>query len=120
MKQKNIFKKIGGTIMLPLAVFIVMYILCMVNGKTYYGTWAMWRIVLCDLGVAASCALGIGLQFKNGRFDFSGGAIMLLSSILAGHIVQDHFDSNVFVFGLLCILFCVVFSVIVRSEEQHV
>ena len=34
--------------------------------------------------ISISCAMGIGLQFKNGRFDFSGGAIMLLSAIIAG------------------------------------
>lgn len=113
MKQMNIFKRIGGTIMLPLLIYIVMYIFSVANGKTFYGTWSMWRIIICNLAVATSCALGIGLQFKNGRFDFSGGAIMLLSAILAGHIVQDNFDSNVYVFALLCIVFCVIFSVIV-------
>lgn len=113
MKQMNWLKRIGGTIMLPLAMFVVMFILCYANGKTYYGTLPMWRIVLSDTAVAASCALGIGLQFKSGRFDFSGGAIMLLTAIVAGHVAQDMAGNNLGVFIILCLAISVVLSIIV-------
>lgn len=113
MKQMNLAKRIGGTIMLPLAMFIVMFIVCYANGKTYFGTLPMWRIVLSDTAVATCCALGIGLQFKSGRFDFSGGAIMLLTAIIAGHVAQDMAGNNITVFMILCLLVSVVLSIIV-------
>lgn len=112
-KKPNIFARIGGTIMLPAAMFIIMFILCRANGKDYFGTWVMWRSVLVNVAASASCALGIGLQFKNGRFDFSGGAIMLLSAIFCGTVSQNYLNSNIWIFCILCIVTCVILSVIV-------
>ena len=86
----NILKRIGGTLMLPAAVFVVMMILCYSHGKMYFGTWMMWKTLIVDIAVSVTCALGIGLQFKCGRFDFSGGAIMLVAGILAGNIARDN------------------------------
>ena len=108
----NILKRIGGTVMLPLAVFIVMKLLCDANGKTYYGTVKMWKTLIVDIAVSISCAMGIGLQFKNGRFDFSGGAIMLLSGVIAGNVAVDAGD-NLVLMCVLCIVCCVIFSLLV-------
>lgn len=82
-------KRIAGTLMLPVAIYVIMMILCYANGKMYFGTWAMWKTLAVDIAVSITCALGIGLQFKCGRFDFSGGAIMLVTGILAGNIARD-------------------------------
>ncbi len=109
---KNIIKRIAGTLMLPVAMYIVMMILCYANGKTYFGTWAMWKTLIVDIAVAVTCAMGIGLQFKCGRFDFSGGAIMLLSVILAGTWVKN-FNNNSIVFFVMCLVLCTAFSVLV-------
>ena len=110
-KGKNIIKRIAGTLMLPVAMYIVMMIMCYANGKMYFGTWAMWKTLIVDIAVAVTCAMGIDLQFKCGRFDFSGGAIMLLSVILAGTWVKN-FNNNPVVFFLLCLVLCVAFSVL--------
>ena len=109
---KNSMKKIAGTIMLPLAMYIIVMIVCYSNGKMYFGTDAMWKVLIVDIAISVTCAMGIGLQFKNGRFDFSGGAIMLLSAILAGNIAKS-MGNNVVVFFLLCILVSVILSLIV-------
>ena len=105
----NILKKIGGTIMLPAAMFIAMYILCAANGVSYYGKWVMWQTLIPDICVAFTCALGIGLQFKNGRFDFSGGGIMLLSAIIAGNVARDN-GNSLALMCLLCLVLCVGLS----------
>ena len=105
----NILKKIIGTIMLPGAMFIAMYILCATHGITYYGKWTMWQTLIPDICVAFTCALGIGLQFKNGRFDFSGGGIMLLSAIIAGNVARDN-GNNLGLMCLLCMVLCVGLS----------
>lgn len=85
----KIGKRIAGTLMLPVVIYVIMMILCYANGKMYFGTWAMWKTLAVDIAVSITCALGIGLQFKCGRFDFSGGAIMLVTGILAGNIARD-------------------------------
>jgi len=108
----NILKRIGGTLMLPVLVFVVMLILCYSNGKMYFGTWMMWKTLIVDIAVSVTCALGIGLQFKNGRFDFSGGAIMLVAGILAGNIARDA-GNNILIMVVLAMVICIVLSLAV-------
>ena len=108
----NILKRIGGTLMLPAAVFVVMMILCYSHGKMYFGTWMMWKTLIVDIAVSVTCALGIGLQFKCGRFDFSGGAIMLVAGILAGNIARDN-GNNVVLMIALAMGICIGLSLLV-------
>lgn len=108
----KILKKIGGTLMLPVAVYIAMMILCYANGKMYYGTWEMWRTLIVDIAISVTSALGIGLQFKNGRFDFSGGAIMLVAGIVAGHVAKDN-GNSVVVMVVVAFALCIILSLVV-------
>ena len=89
MKAKmGVGKRIIGTLALPVLMFLIMMIFCYSNGKMYYGTLDMWKTLIVNITVSTTCALGIGLQFNNGRFDFSGGAVMLLSAIVAVETLQ--------------------------------
>lgn len=108
----NIIKRIAGTIGLPLIIFLVMLALCLANGVTYFGTWLMWKTLIVDIAVSVTCAFGIGLQFKNGRFDFSGGAIMLIAAIISGNIARSH-DNNMMMMIVLVMGICIALSVLV-------
>lgn len=112
MKRKSPVSRIIGTLALPVAMYLVMMALCYANGKMYFGTWNMWKTLIVDIALSVTCAMGIGLQFKCGRFDFSGGAIMLLTSIVAGNIALK-MGNNIPVMVALCIVGCVVLSVLV-------
>ncbi len=113
MKKKiGIGKRIVGTFTLPVLMFVVMMIFCYSNGKMYFGTWNMWKTLVVNIAISTTCALGIGLQFNNGRFDFSGGAIMLLSAIIGGNIARE-VNNNVVFFAVLCIVLCTLFSTLV-------
>lgn len=109
---KNIAKRVIGTLALPLLMYFAMMILCYANGKMYFGTLKMWRTLIVDIAISITCALGIGLQFKCGRFDFSGGAIMLLSAIISGNIAVRA-GNNVPLMAVLCVVSCVGLSVLV-------
>lgn len=111
-KKNSITKRIAGSLMIPVIMFVAMYILCNAKGVTYYGTWMMWKSLIADIAVAATCAFGIGLQFKSGRFDFSGGAIMLVSAIIAGNAAKNA-NNNLVLFIGLSIGLCVLLSLIV-------
>lgn len=108
----RILKRAVGTLILPVLMYLVMYCLCHANGKDYFGTWTMWRSLIADIGLSVACAMGIGLQFKCGRFDFSGGSIMLLTSIVAGNLAKDMGNSPV-VLAAACIVMCVACSLLV-------
>lgn len=107
----NIVKRIIGALILPVAMFVIMFIACRAVGKAYFGTWIMWRTLIPNIAVSMTCAMGIGLQFKNGRMDFSGGAIMLLAAIVAGNVAQQN-GSNPVIFAVLCVVICVALSVV--------
>lgn len=109
-KGLDIIKRIAGTLMLPVIMFVIMLIFCRANGKMYFGTLIMWRSLIVNIAVSVSCAMGIGLQFKSGRFDFSGGSIMLVSAIVAGNMARTH-ANNVPLFIILCLGGCVILSV---------
>ncbi len=112
MKRKSVVSRIVGTLALPVAMYLIMMVLCYSHGKMYFGTWNMWRTLLVDIALSITCAMGIGLQFKCGRFDFSGGAIMLLTSIIAGNVALK-LENNVAVMIVLCLVGCVALSVMV-------
>ncbi len=112
MKRKTTLGRIIGTLALPVAMYLIMMVLCYSNGKMYFGTWNMWRTLIVDIALSITCAMGIGLQFKCGRFDFSGGAIMLLTSIVAGNVALS-MDNSIAAMVVLCIAGCVILSVLV-------
>lgn len=103
-------KRIFGTIALPVAMYLIVMWFCYANGKTYFGTAAMWRTLIVDIAVSVTCAMGIGLQFKNGRFDFSGGSIMLFTAIIAGNMAKNS-NNNIILFIGVSLAFSILLSV---------
>lgn len=112
MKRKSALSRIIGTLALPVVMYLIMMALCYSNGKMYFGTWNMWKTLIVDVALSVTCAMGIGLQFKCGRFDFSGGSIMLLTAIVAGNLALK-LNNNVAVMVILCIAGCLMLSVLV-------
>lgn len=120
MKTKNkavdFVRRFLLTILFPLIIYVLMFILTRSKGITYYGlTVDMWRCVLVNTSMTGVAALAIWLQVKNGRFDFSGGATMVLAAILAGNIVLKS-NMGPIAYLLLCIVFatglCLITSLI--------
>jgi ribose transport system permease protein len=106
--------KIVGSLALPLGMYLLMFVICRMRGISYFGTALMWRPLLVNIAISATTALAIGLQFKAGRFDFSGGAIMLLAAIIAGNVSKSH-GSNELLFVVLSVVICVVLSLMVSA-----
>jgi len=114
-KALDFIRRFILTMLFPLVVYIVMYILAKSKGVTYYGlTVDMWRTVLVNTSSTAVAALAIWLQVRNGRFDFSGGAIMVLAAIIAGNITLNA-DLGPVAFLVLCVVCATVLSVITAA-----
>ncbi len=73
-------------------MFVVMLIItagnekCYVNGKLIFLGADLVKQVFVNACMTVCVALAIWLQLKNGRFDFSGGATMILAAIIAGNV----------------------------------
>ena len=113
-KIVNVLKKTGLTLACPALIFVVMLIITAANGIDYYVSANMVRQVVTDASLTTIIALAIYLQFKNGRFDFSGGATMILSAIIAGNITLQA-GGNPILFLVLCVVFGVVLSMITAT-----
>lgn len=130
---RTILKKIILSITFPLLMFIVMLIItasnekCYVNGKLIFLSFDLLKQVCVNACISICVALGIWLQLKNGRFDFSGGATMILTAIVAGNVgtrtgnpwialitavvlavVLDSFTAFVYIKGKLPIIICTI------------
>ncbi|MBQ7147912.1 MAG: hypothetical protein IJR96_04095 [Pseudobutyrivibrio sp.] len=111
-KAVDFIKRFFLTILFPLIIYVVMFILTRSKGITYYGLTAdMWRTVLVNTSMTGVAALAIWLQVRNGRFDFSGGATMVLTAILAGNTVLKY-NLGPVVYLILCILIGVILCII--------
>ncbi len=88
----KIIKKTLLTLLFPALMFLVMLAItassdkCYVNGQFIFLQPDMVRQVLINACMTICVALAIWLQLKNGRFDFSAGANMILSAIIAGNV----------------------------------
>lgn len=91
----KILKKTGLTLVFPVLMFLVMLVItagsdkCYVNGKFIFLTADLVKQVFLNACMTVCVALAIWLQLKNGRFDFSGGASMILTAIIAGYAGQQ-------------------------------
>ena len=88
----NIFKRVILTLAFPVLMFLAMLAItagnprCYVDGDFIFLGTGLIRDVLMNASLSICVALAIWLQLKNGRFDFSGGASMILAAIAGGYV----------------------------------
>lgn len=129
----KILKNIILTLLFPVLMFLVMLLItannpqCYVNGKLIFISSGLITEVAVNSCLSICVALAIWLQFKNGRFDFSGGASMILAAIGGGVIgkeagspvvalavavsialILNVITSLVYVFGRVPIIICTI------------
>ena len=85
-------KRIFLTLLFPVLMFLAMWAItaanpaCYVNGKFIFLGFDLVRFVILNACQSICVALAIWMQLKNGRFDFSNGAAMILTAIIAGNV----------------------------------
>ncbi len=88
----SIVKKILLSLLFPVLMLAAMTAItasnpaCYVDGKYIFLGEDLVRFVIMNACQSICVALAIWMQLKNGRFDFSNGAAMILTAIIAGHI----------------------------------
>ncbi|CZR01012.1 abc transporter permease [Trichococcus collinsii] len=114
MNSKTMVRNILITICLPILMFVVMYTITKSNGIDYYGQAAMWKAIFRNLGMAVTMGCGLAMQLRHGRFDFSGGATMVLAGILGVYYTQQ-FNGGPMMLLTLCVVFSVMISMITAT-----
>ena len=90
MKVTNILKRTIGTIAVPLLSFIICSIICAANGTSLFGAGeSSFIIFLRATATVMLVTFALHINLNSGRFDFSLGAIALLSSLISAKICND-------------------------------
>ncbi len=111
-KAENTIKKLIGTLYIPILIYLAIYYVARANGLTFFGDSTTWQNLIQSLAATATIAYALGIQIMNGRFDFSGGAVMTLGAILSVYLTQK-IAVNWAVFLVLSIVICCVLSTLV-------
>ncbi len=85
-KGKKITTKILGIATIPTVTFIIMIILCAVNGVKLFETTGNWIAFFRAVTSVMLTTFALSINLNSGRFDFSIGSISLLSSIISSTI----------------------------------
>lgn len=112
----KIMKKLVLTLAFPVLMFLGMLLItasnpqCYVNGQLIFLKAGLIAEVCKNTSLSICVALAIWLQFKNGRFDFSGGATMVFAAIVAGNIGKA--TGSPFVALIVAVVMGVMLSII--------
>lgn len=120
MNKKQIAKKAvkqtGATLALPVIVYVLLLIISGIGGHGFLNIFsgAALSSILTDAAYMTIVALGIVFQLKFGRFDFSGGALIVVSATIGG-VVADACSGGIIVLVIVSVVTAVVLSVINAS-----
>jgi ribose transport system permease protein len=108
----DILKRIAGTIYIPAAIYILIFLIARNGGIDYFGNANTWRNILLSTGATATIAFALAIQIRNDRFDFSGGSVMTLGALVSIYIVKHVMPSGI-LYLLISIVICTALSTIV-------
>ncbi len=117
MDKKKTAKKLGkqtaATLTIPVIVYIVMLIACGATGNGVFNifTESAMQSIIPDTAYMTIVAFGIGFQLKYGRFDFCGGALIVVSAMI-GAVITDMTDGGIVVLVMTAVLTSVILSVV--------
>ncbi len=103
-KFTKILKNIGMLLLIPLATYLLFFVLCEIKGVDGFGRGVDLTVMLRNMVYTGFIALAVSYNLTSGRLDFSVGATLVLSTVLSGLIVLK-FDLGPLELLLLSLLF---------------
>jgi ribose transport system permease protein len=82
----KISKNLLHTLWMPVVVYLFFAVLCAANGKTGFGVNSNLMINLRNTVYSGLIALALSYNLTSGRFDFSIGSILILSTTVGVNI----------------------------------
>lgn len=85
-KTKHILKNAGMMVVIPLVTYMIFFVLCEIKGVKGFGVGVDLTVMLRNMVYTGFIALAVSYNLTSGRFDFSIGSTLILSTILSGMI----------------------------------
>lgn len=112
LKGKIIAKKITAILLMPVFIYVLMALIGVARGVTFnIFNIDTIKSIIQNSAYMTLVALGIGFQLKYGRFDFSGGAIIVVSALITAKFIEAT-DCSLFVASLIAIVSGILLSLL--------
>lgn len=113
---KKAGKKTAATLTIPVVVYILLLIVSGAKGNGFLNIFTAdaMRTLITKSAYMTVVALGIGFQLKFGRFDFCGGAIIVVSATVAG-VLTDLTGQGIWFLMTSSVIIGIILSVINAS-----
>lgn len=83
---RNMGKRVAGIVVIPLLCLAAMEIACLASGTILFSDRNTWQIFFRGLAYVLLLSFGVSINLHTGRFDFSTGAVMLISGVIGAKI----------------------------------
>ena len=84
--KKNIGKRVVGTLAIPVIVAAILLIICALGDRKMIDTELGFNNFISYVGIVMITTMALSINLNSGRFDFSLGSIMTLSSVIGAKI----------------------------------
>ena len=89
MKKSSFVKTILLSLLIPAATFLVLEILAMLKGVRLFVNADSWKLFFRAVANVTLTTFALSINLDSGRFDFSLGAVSMLSATVAGTLSQQ-------------------------------
>ncbi len=89
MKKSSMLKNIVLSLLIPAAVFAVLEIIAVSKGVKLFVNADSWKLFFRAVANVTLTTFALSINLDSGRFDFSLGAVSMLSATIAGTISQQ-------------------------------
>lgn len=85
-RKKNIGKNVVGALAIPVIVAVILLTVCALNGRKMIDTALGFNNFVSYVGIVMITTMALSINLNSGRFDFSLGSIMTLSSVIGAKV----------------------------------
>lgn len=89
MKKNFPVKNILLSLLIPGCVFVVLEVLALIRGVRLFANADSWKLFFRAVANVTLTTFALSINLDSGRFDFSLGAVSMLSATIAGTLAQN-------------------------------
>ena len=89
MKQPSLTKKLLLSLLIPCGVFAVLEMIALAKGVRLFANGDSWKLFFRAVANVTLTTFALSINLDSGRFDFSLGAVSMLSATVAGTLAQS-------------------------------
>ena len=86
LSWKELGRRSGGALMIPCAFAVILLALCAVNGRAMIANQTSFYNFVVYTAIVMVTTMALSINLNSGRFDFSLGAMAILSSVVSAKI----------------------------------